>query len=405
MVWYTLAWLASALPNNVLITDYLERAEGSPSRYCFPSRLEEMIVLEWAVKRNPNASKAHYYLGNLYYDLRRYEDAIRCWRRSAELDDSFSIPLRNLGIAEFNVRRDATAANLMYERAFYANPADARLLYEWDQLRKRTASASPLERLRLLDQFPELVQQRDDLAVEYVALLNQTGQPEAALARIQRRRFSPWEGGEGLVSAQYAYAHRAQGRAALLEGRYRDAFEHFQSARRYPENLGEGKHLLTSERDLDYLSGLAAREQADPDLAGRYWRAAAAPLEQVCTHTYFRARALMALGDQASAHDALRELSCASDLALTATPKIDYFATSLPNLLLFDDDLVKRNRIQATILKALAHDGFGERDRAIELLQQALAEDPNLLFALEMLEWMKQKAAAEIERIEARFGS
>ena len=80
-----------------------------------------MIVLEDSIRRNPSGAKAHYYLGNLYYDKRRYEDAIRAWRRSVELDDSFSIPLRNLGIAEFNVLHDAAAADRMYERAFQAN--------------------------------------------------------------------------------------------------------------------------------------------------------------------------------------------------------------------------------------------------------------------------------------------
>ena len=95
-----------------------------------------MIVLEDAIRRNPSGAKAHYYLGNLYYDKRRYEDAIRVWRRSIELDDTFSIPLRNLGIAEFNVIHDARAADRMYERAFQANRNDARLLYEWDQLKK-----------------------------------------------------------------------------------------------------------------------------------------------------------------------------------------------------------------------------------------------------------------------------
>ena len=68
-------------------------------------------------------ARAHYYLGNLYYDKRRYEEAIRCWRRSVELDDRFSIPFRNLGIAEFNMLHNPEAADRMYARAFAADPA------------------------------------------------------------------------------------------------------------------------------------------------------------------------------------------------------------------------------------------------------------------------------------------
>ena len=95
-------------------SQYAAQAEAASPRYCFPARLEEMIVLEDALRRDPSSAKALYYLGNLYYDKRRYEDAIRCWRRSVELDGEFSIPWRNLGIAEFNVLHNPEAADRMY---------------------------------------------------------------------------------------------------------------------------------------------------------------------------------------------------------------------------------------------------------------------------------------------------
>src|SRR6185369_12234118 len=99
------------------------------------------------------------------------------------------------------------AANEMYKRAFSANPNDARLLYEWDQLTKRAALVSPQERLHKIIELQDLADRRDDLTIEFITLLNQCGQWEAALRHLSSRRFSPWEGGEGLVSAQYAYAH------------------------------------------------------------------------------------------------------------------------------------------------------------------------------------------------------
>ena len=91
-----------------------QQAEAASPRYCFPARLEEMIVLEDAIGGIPSSAKANYYLGNLYYDKRRYEEAIACWRRSVELDGSFSIPWRNLGIAEFNVLHNPREADRMY---------------------------------------------------------------------------------------------------------------------------------------------------------------------------------------------------------------------------------------------------------------------------------------------------
>jgi tetratricopeptide (TPR) repeat protein len=244
-----------------------------------------MIVLEHVIQRNPASARALYYLGNFYYDKRRYDDAIHCWRRSTALDPRFSIPWRNLGIAEFNVLHNPQAANRMYQKAFAVNPEDARLLYEWDQLKKRAALASPEERLRALDEHRDLVDRRDDLTVEYITLLNQSGHWHRALEQLGHRRFSPWEGGEGLVSAQYAYAHRSLGREDLEAGKAKAALKHFEAARHYPENLGEGKHLLTLERDLDHFSGMAAEQLGDVELAHRYWSAAAAPLPTPGIHS------------------------------------------------------------------------------------------------------------------------
>lgn len=402
MVWYALSWLAHMLHQKARAAAFLAKAEECSTRYCFPARLEEMIVLESALQRNPAAARAHYYLGNLYYDRRRYQDAIRSWRRSVELDDTFSIPLRNLGIAEININHDAAAALSMYEHAFKANPSDARLLYECDQLKKRTGLSTPAERLKFLQKHSDLVEERDDLTVEFLTLLNQAGQSEEALRRIGRRRFSPWEGGEGLVSAQYVHSHRALGLAAFDQGQFRIALEHFDSARRYPENLGEGKHLLTLERDLDYFSGLAAKGLGDARLAEKYWRAAAAPIHSPGIHSYFQACGLLALEEETRGCEVLEHLLDFSRHQMEKTAKIDYFATSLPNLLLFEDDLEKRNRVEATVLSALAIFGLGDRPKAVELVRSALEEDPNQLIVHQLFQWMRQAPAVNIEEPEVR---
>jgi tetratricopeptide (TPR) repeat protein len=398
--WYTLSWLASSLGKEEASRQYLAQAETASPRYCFPARLEEMIVLEDALRRNPAAAKASYYLGNLYYDKRRYEDAIGCWRRSVELDGGFSIPWRNLGIAEFNVLHNPQQADRMYRCAFKADPEDARVLYEWDQLKKRTGVAGPEERLSSLDEHPHLVERRDDLSVEYIALLNQCGKWDAALKRLETRRFNPWEGGEGLVSAQYVHAHRSLGRAALADGRADEALHHFEAARCFPKNLGEGKHLLTLERDLDYFSGLAAQQLGDSAAAHRYWNAGAAPLPVMGTHSYFQALSMLALGHSEAGRAVLSSLQEFAAAQMQKEPKIDYFATSLPNMLLFDDDLRKRNTIDSLLLSALASHGLGDPQGAIRQLERVVALDPNHLFAAETLDWLNKEFTVATKAIE-----
>ena len=65
------------------------------------------------------------------------------------------------------------------ERAFRHDTTDARILMELDQLYKRVRR-SHKERLAFLQQYPELIKQRDDLILEEITLLNQTGEYEKA---------------------------------------------------------------------------------------------------------------------------------------------------------------------------------------------------------------------------------
>ncbi len=179
---------------------------------------------------------------------------------------------------------------------------------------------------------------------------------------------------------------------ALLAAKPCDALHLFEAARNYPPNLGEGKHLLTLERDLDYFSGLAARQAGHADLARRHWTAAASALPEPGMHSYFQALAMRELGDEEAARQVLSELARFAEKKRQSVAKIDYFATSLPNLLLFDDDLEQRNRVESLFLAALADHGLGQRDKAIDGLRQVTASDPNHLDAGFVVDWIEEEA-------------
>jgi len=75
---------------------------------------------------------------------------------------------------------------------------------------------------------------------------------------------------------------------------------------------------------------------------------------------------------------------------LQAAPaKIDYFATSLPTMLIFDDDLQFRQETTALFLQAQAHLGLGRRTKARTLLQTVLHRDPNHALAADFLREIK----------------
>ncbi|HZU26365.1 MAG TPA: DUF5107 domain-containing protein, partial [Bryobacteraceae bacterium] len=217
MLLYTSGWMAEKSGDAPGAQRWYAAAKEAVPDYCFPALLEDMLVLEAALCHDQEDARAHYYLGNLLYDKRRREEAIEHWEASSRLDPGFSIPWRNLGIAYYNVRREPDRALECYEHARRANPDDARLLYEFDQLHKRTGAA-PRERLARLEQHRHLVARRDDLTVELITLLNLCGRSTEALEILLSRRFHPWEGGEGLVSGQFAAAHLLLGLDALARG-------------------------------------------------------------------------------------------------------------------------------------------------------------------------------------------
>ena len=151
---------------------------------------------------------------------------------------------------------NGAVGSLVGDKALKANPVDARLVYERDQLWKRL-SEKPAVRLRELEKRIDLVRQRDDLSVEICALYNQTGQHEKALVLVSARNFQPWEGGEGGPLGQWVRSHLALGQVALKANDCARAAEHFSAALTAPPNLGEAKHLLANQSDIHFWLGCA----------------------------------------------------------------------------------------------------------------------------------------------------
>ena len=392
MVQYTLAWCYQHCKEHDLAAATRNKAAAASPKYCFPVRLESIEILESAIAANPTDPRAPYYLGNLLYDRRRHHEAIELWERSSQLDGDFATVWRNLAFAYFNVCDDEAKARNAFDRAFAANPHDARVLYERDQLWKRTGTP-PQERLRELRRHPELLVMRDDLAVELATLLNATGAPEEALEILKNRKFQPWEGGEGLVLIQWTSANLALGRESLARGDASSALSFFRAALSPPESLGETTHPLANQSETFYWAGVASSQMGDADQANMWWQKAASRREDfsnmavqpVSDMTYWSAIALRRLGREADAHALFLAIENHANTLEKESPKIDYFATSIPTMLLFQEDLARRNLIEAKFLRAHAYIGLDRTPEALPLLHSVLKMDPNQIRAADML--------------------
>lgn len=369
------------------------RAEAAmaDSDYVFPSRIEEMLLLEEAIRLNPEDARAPYYLANLFYDRRRHKEAITLWERATDLDASFSIPWRNLGFGYFNVLHDTERALHAFRRARECAPHDARVLYEYDQLRKRTGEQGET-RLEALEMHPELVVQRDELSVELASLYTDKGQPEHALQILLSRQFQPWEGGEGIVLAQYVRANVLLAQRTLRTGNALQALRHLQAAVDPPHNLSEVRHPLSNLSIVDYWFGAAYDANGEPHKAKEHWQNAAnsrrdfleMQMQPISDMTFWSAMSLQQLGRIEEALATFREINDYAVKLDQETPKLDYFATSLPAMLLFDEDLKKRQTVTALFLQAQAQLGLGESDRAAALLHQVRELDGSHTGAIDL---------------------
>lgn len=416
MLHYALGYLHEQAGRSDTARAHRRTARLSPPDYCFPNRPFELTVLEAAVSADPSDDKALYYSGCWLYDKRRYEDAIDRWEASRAAREDFATVHRNLALAYYNKRRDSASALESLERAFALDRNDARVFYEWDQLHKKLGCA-PEKRLAELQSYPHLVERRDDLYVEYVTLLNLTGRHEQAIRALEARQFHPWEGGEGKVTGQHVRAHVALGRQALSNGRYEEAIALLEAARVYPDNLGEGKLDGTQENEVLGLLAQAYRGLGDDEQARLYLIAASQGLEEPAGAMYYNDQppetiydqglAWRELGSEPEAERRFRKLIDYAEKHLFDKVGFDYFAVSLPDFLVLEDDLNLRNEIHCRYMSGLGRLGLGEREAAREQFEHVLRLEPAHAGAREALrrtETEKIAVAADRERLRGAEG-
>ena len=356
-----------------------------PSR-CFPNSLYIIVALKEAISVYPSDANAHYLLGNIYYDKRQYDPAIENWEKALELNPGFPTVWRNLALAYFNKRNDGDKAVKYMERAFELDRGDSRILMELDQLYKRLHYPHEM-RLGLLEQYADLTEKRDDLVLEHITLLNQLHRYEEAKELLDSHTFHPWEGGEGKVPAQYQTARVELAKKAMLEGRYDDAVVLLEECLEYPHHLGEGKLYGAQENDFYYLLGICYKALKDEEKASAcFHKATEGPTEPAAAMYYNDAKpdkifyagmAYRALGLEDKARAYFNRLVNYGRQHYHDDVKMDYFAVSLPDLLIWDGNLNEDNLRHCLYMLALGEYGLGNYSHSEKYLRQLRELDIN----------------------------
>ena len=386
LLYYYKGWLHYQLNNLIESDACLVKAANSLPDYCFPSKIEDVLVLEFAVHRNLSDAKALYYLGNYWYANREYSDAISYWEKSIQTDNSFATVYRNLSLAYYNKLKSPQKSLQLLEQAFELDSNDARVLMELDQLYKIQHHLHK-ERLAFLEKHLVLVEQRDDLYLERITLYNQLGEYEKAQELIAARQFHPWEGGEGKVVFQFLLCHIELAKVALATGRNEYALQLLNDAETYPLNLGEGKLYGTQENDIYYLQGCAYEALGALQKATEKFTAATQGIsepaqaifynDQQPDKIFYQGLAWMKLGDKITAQKIFEKLIAFGTQHINDTIEIDYFAVSLPDLLVFDQDLNVKNTIHCNYVIGLGLLGLDKREEARSSFKKVLDTDIN----------------------------
>lgn len=387
LAYYYLGWFAQQRGGNPeKALAYYQKAAALNPAFCFPNKIEEVTILQSAIAQNPADGQAHYLLGNLWYDKRQYAEAVAAWETAIRLAPALATSYRNLSLAYYNKSGRKAEALALLEKAFELDNTDARVLMELDQLYKILNKPAG-ERLALLDQYPALVNYRDDLYLERVTLLNSLFRYEEAKALLAARQFHPWEGGEGKVLGQFLLCHIELAKQALEAQEFENALALLNATRTYPENLGEGKLYGTQENDIDYLTALAYSGLQQEAQAVAYFRKATIGISEPVQAIYYNDQqpdkifyqglAWLKLHAPEKARTIFERFVQFADAHLNDHIHIDYFAVSLPDMLVFDADLDLRNRVHCLYLKGLGYLGLGEYDAARELLEEVVSLNVN----------------------------
>jgi tetratricopeptide (TPR) repeat protein len=384
MVYYYMGYFSVQLSRNDQAELFFGKAAAMKPDYCFPHRIEDVAVLETAMKSCPMDARAPYYLGNFWYDKRQYKEAIENWEKSVGLDDSFPTVRRNLSLAYHNKVGDSGKAVTALLKAFELDTSDARVLMELDQLYKKI-NHPVKERLALLGKYDALVEERDDLYLEKIILLNNSGEYEKAKDLISWRQFHPWEGGEGKVVGQFLVSHIELAKKAIRKADFNKALDLLKNTAQYPHILGEGKLYGTKENDIHYLQACAYEGLGLKQEAITCFEKATIgndePVQSVFYNDpqpdkiFYQGLAWIRLQDMQKAYSIFNRFIQFGNEHLNDHIQIDYFAVSLPDLLVFDQDLDLKNKLHCFYMIGLGYLGLGDFGAAEYYLQQVLNSD------------------------------
>ena len=174
---------------------------------------------------------------------------------------------------------------------------------------------------------------------------------------------------------------------ALVNKKYNDAVNLLKQCLEYPDHLGEGKLFNAQENDFYYFLGMAYQGLGEKDRAKECWEKATLGSQEPAAAMYYndakpdkifyQGLAFKQLGDNRQANSRFYKLINYGKNHLFEKQIVDYFAVSLPDLLIWEDSLDLRNQIHCEYMLTLGYYGLGDMVHADKYLKKIEKLDIN----------------------------
>ena len=380
MVPYYLSWLYTKKGENEKAATMLQAAEKASLDYAFPYRPESELVLQNAIALNHEDATAYYLLGNLLYD-KRPDDAIAAWEKAAAINSNIAMVPRNLAFGAFYHDKDPAKAISYMTRAISIDNKNPM----WYAELSKYFDESDLDYKDNLD----ILRKNIDIAKEdvlapktYVQLLNLSGDYDEAIDFLNTHHFRTWEGGRETYW-HYVNAHTLKAKALIKNKKYEQAISHLELALLYPENLEVGKPTHDEKNAMIYYyMGEAFAQMGNKKKAKESFHKSVTANNGRGMHDllYYQAKSSEKLGNL----DVAKKMY--SDLITRGQQQRNGGSS---NTLVAVEEATATNKkaiSQSYFLEALGNIGLGKDEKAQSLLQMAISEYRNNLWANNMAE-------------------
>jgi tetratricopeptide (TPR) repeat protein len=278
IVYYFMGDFSEKLGDSVKADEYRKQANQQPPDYVFPFQYEAIPVLRRAMEVNPNDARAPYYLGNLLFDWQP-DVAVVLWEKAGALDPQFPITWRNLAQAySHKTGEESRAKAIAYmEKAVAIGNTYPTHFAEMDRLYK-SAGTSVEKRLALLEKNQKTVVRDDEALGDLISLKTFAGKSDEAIQLLMGRTFTIAEGSNVFNTGQgWADAHLVNGLRLFNSKKYSEALTDFQQALVPPENLRAQPGRNSRQTQILYWTGCTYEALGQKDKAKQSWNEIVTP--------------------------------------------------------------------------------------------------------------------------------